>query len=125
MNEQTTNGRAYLEFNRLDDYIEYLCLATGRERPSTWVDITSVVGEKEAHGIRGVTYYAALTHRLGDVIATTAIPLLNTTNFHLRTEQDATDKLHENFEKVLTLLRERLEIARGKWTFAPPVYLKG
>jgi len=116
----------YLEFNELDDYIAYLRDATGRETPLTHVDITSVSGTPDKYGICEVTYYAALTHLLVDCIATTAIPLLHTTNFHLQTEREAMHaKLHENFDKVLAMLRERgLVVERGKWTVEPPAYLR-
>jgi hypothetical protein len=117
-------NKCYLEFNELDDYIAYLRGATHEETPLTYVDITSVSGTPDKYGIREVAYYAALTRPLVDGIATTAILLLRTTNFRLRTEHDAMNALHEHFDKVLTMLRERgLVLERGKWTAEPPAYL--
>jgi|GEM_PF-1495351 len=119
-------NKCYLEFNELDDYIAYLRGATHQETPLTYVDITSVSGTPDKYGIREVAYYAALTRPLVDCIATTAIPLLHTTDFHLRTEREAMHaKLHEHFDKVCATLKERgLVLERGKWTVEPPAYLR-
>jgi hypothetical protein len=118
---------SYLEFVELDDYLAHLrsLAERGNATPTTRCEITSIGGKPNKHGIAGVAYYAALTYHHADYIATCAIPLLNTTNFHLQTDRDAMRaKLHENFDKVIAMLRARgVEVTRGKRTLTTPNYL--
>jgi hypothetical protein len=122
---------AYLEFTELDDYIRHLKERVGMfnptkaEHPDTRIEITSTSGESDERGIRLISYQAVLTHCFEDHIAVCAIPLLQTTNFHLQTEKDALRaKVHENFDKMCAMLGERgLVLERGKWRLESPKYI--
>jgi len=114
------NGTFYLEFVELDDYIHHLQETIGMfnpikaEHPDTRIEITSTSGESDERGICSISYQAVLTRRFEDHIAVCAIPLLQTTNFHLQVEKDALRAKHENFDKVYAMLGERgLTIERG------------
>lgn len=124
---------AYLEFNEPDDYIAHLRAQTGAEQPSTHLEITSITGARGEHGLRGVTYYATLTQCFDPsagsgqaYIAVCAIPILNTTNFHLQVEKgEMRDKLHANFDKVRARLESKgVVVERGRWSVEVPAYLR-
>ncbi len=120
-----TMHSGYLEFVELDDYLAHLQQVTLFHPVTTHCEITSVSSQPNQHGITGIMYYAALTFRDADHIATCAVALLNTTNFHLQTDKEAVHtKLHANFDKVVANLTARgIEVTRGKWTLTAPNYL--
>jgi monoamine oxidase len=110
----------YLEFIDVEDYIRHLQENTFTPRLTTRAEITS------KHGVCIVTFNAVLTRQFENHIAVCAIPLLQTTNLRLQTEMDALRaKVHESFDKVCAMLKERgLTVERGKWTIEPPAYLR-
>ena len=121
-----------LEFNELDDFITHL----RQEQDTTWshLEIGHVSGERDAHGIRGVTFYAIATRRFlspAQYLVVWSTTLLNTTNVHLQMdkhedpEKQTRTQLHANFEKVKSMLQERgLCVCPGKWSSQPPEYLR-
>lgn len=115
---------SYLEFVELDDYLAHLRTLTNAPL-TTHCEITNIAGKPDKFGIASVTYYAALTYRYVDCIVTCAIPILNTTTFHLKNDHDETHaKLHANFDKVRAMLVERgVQVARGKWMLTAPIFL--
>jgi len=116
---------SYLEFIELDDYLAHLRSLNGDAPVTTHCEIANIAGKPDKLGVAVVTYYAALTYRYLDCIVTCAIPILNTTTFHLKHERAETHaKLHENFNKVRAMLTERgVNLVRGKWTLTAPKYL--
>lgn len=121
-----------LEFNELEDFITHL----RQEEQTDWahLDIGHSVGERDAHGIRGVSFYAIATRRFiapMPYIVVWSCPILHTTSVHLQMdkheapEHQMRTQLHANFEKLRANLQERgLCVRPGKWLSQPPEYLR-
>src|SRR5262245_1770758 len=98
---------ALLEFNELDDFIAHL----REEEQTDWthLEIGHISGERDAHGIRCVSFFAIATRRFLSpmpYIVVWSCPILNTTSVHLQMdkheapEHQTHTQLHSNFAKV-------------------------
>lgn len=121
-----------LEFNELDDYLSHL----REEEHTDWTqfEIGHITSDRDAHGIRAVTFFAIATRRFpapAPYIVTWSCTLLHTTTIHLQMdkqespEHQSRSQLHANFEKVKSMLHEHgFSVRPGKWSSQPPGYLR-
>jgi len=121
-----------LEFNELDDYLAHL----REEEQTDWthLEIGNLASERDAHGIRAVTFFAIATRRFlapMPYIVVWSCTLLNTTSVHIQMdkhespEHQTRSQLHAKFDKVKQMLQERgFAVCPGKWSSQPPEFLR-
>lgn len=121
-----------LEFNELEDYVEHL--RSEQQADWTHLEISHTSSERDAHGIRAVSFFAVATRRFykpAEYIVVWACPILNTTSVHLQMDKheppghQTRERISSNFAKVkFTIEGSGLQVKRGKWSSQPPEYLR-
>ena len=124
-----------LEFTNGEDYVAYL---KAHQTPTTHLDIGVVSGERNKHGICGVSFYVVATARVKDTIACWARLVHSTTSVDIRyvdqdrpEEEKVRTRVWKAWEQVKAQMEEDgadwdspLEVQPGKWREDEPRWLR-